>query len=94
MTKREYEKYHKVVYDKYGNQLYPGDLVIIPDGYYSDCHIAKVEHFAEKTVVVTVYHPKWKNYKQQRYSDRIIKVKSKDETTNFTESWFKELNIV
>lgn len=89
MTKRDYEMYHKEVYDKYKNRLYPGDTVIIPDGYYNDCHIGIVNHFASRTVIMDVYDLKWRWYKQQRYPDRIIKVKSGDGTTDFMQNWPK-----
>lgn len=89
MTKREYEMYNKEVYDKYHNRLFPGDTVIIPDSYYNDCHVGIVKHFASRTVVIDVYTTRWGLYKQQRYPDRIIKVKAKDGTTGFMQNWPK-----
>lgn len=89
MTKRDYEMHHKEVYDKYGNRLYPGDTVVIPDSHYNDCHIAIVNHFAPRTVVVDVYDPKWKWYKQQRYPGRIIKIKDRDGDDLFMQNWPK-----
>lgn len=89
MTKRDYEMYHKEVYDKYGNRLYPGDTVVVVDGYYNTCSIAIVRHFASRTVVMDVHDPKWKWYKQQRYPDRIIKIKDKDGDDLFMQNWPK-----
>lgn len=87
MTKKEYEMYHKEVYDKYGNRLYPGDTVVIPDSYYNDSHIGTVDHFANRTVIVYIVDKRWSDYTQQRYPDRIIKIKSKDGTTDFMQNW-------
>ena len=89
MTKKEYEMYHKEVYDKYHSRLFPGDTVIIPNSYLNDCHVGIVKHFASRTVIIDVYDPKWKWYKQQRYPNRIIKVKSEDGTTDFMQNWPK-----
>lgn len=85
MTKREYEKYNKIVYDKYGNRLYPGDTVVIADDYFNDCNTAIVKHFASKTVILDAYDLKYKWYKAQRYPYRIIKIKDKDDI--FVQNW-------
>lgn len=90
MTKKEYQKYNKEVKDKYGNRISPGDTVVIHDGYYNNIHIGTVHHFAEITVIVECHDSKWGSYLQQRYPDRIIKVRDKDSNEDFIDNWPKK----
>lgn len=89
MTKREYEMYHKEVYDKYGNRLYPGDTVVISDSYRRDCCIGTVDHFGRRLVIILIKDPKWSDYFQQRMPNRIIKIKDKDGNDLFMQNWPK-----
>lgn len=89
MTKKEYEMYHKEVYDMYKNRLYPGDTVIVPESYYHGANIGVVKHFASKTVIVDTSWGVNRWYKTYRDSQRLIKVIDVNGDTSFMENWPK-----
>lgn len=75
MTKREYLKYNREVYDKYDNLIKPGDTVVFPDGYYNDCHVGKVSHFTENNVIIIYKVAEYNGTcKAQRHPSRIVKI--------------------
>lgn len=89
MTKREYEMYHKEVYDKYGNRLYPGDTVVAAQSYYHECDLGVVHHFGEKTVIIQISCHKWGDYQVQRIPNRVIKIKDRNGDDLFMQNWPK-----
>lgn len=76
MTKRNRKKYCKVVLDKYNRALTVGSIVAFSDGYYNDCLLGIVTHFAEETVIINGFINLGKvyTYKYQRRNNRIFKI--------------------
>lgn len=77
MTKRNRKKYCKVVLDKYNNALTVGSIVAFSDGYFNDCWLGIVTHFAEETVIINSFIKnlgKMYTYKYQRRNNRIFKI--------------------
>lgn len=54
MTKKEYLKYHQVMYDMYKKLLKPGDTVVMNDSYSSTPRVGKVDHFTASGKVAIV----------------------------------------
>lgn len=87
MTKRDFNKYHKEVYDRFNNRLYPGDTVVLADAYSKLFYIGIVKHFGEKTVLIDVADKRFGTFTQQRMPNRIVKIKDKDGDTDFMQNW-------
>lgn len=93
MTKREYLKYNREMYDMQGQRLYPGDTVVINNNYGARPDIGKVSHFAPSDrVAVKVPHTRIGDkeyyYNNYRKPENILKIKdgNKDSNKDSTES--------
>jgi hypothetical protein len=93
MTKREYLKYNREMYDMQNKRIYPGDTVIINNNYRAKPEIGIVSHFAETNkVAIKVPSSIVKGiqyyYNCYREPENIVKIKdgNKDNSKDSTES--------